>query len=118
MNNTELMEKIENIMSHDNFCDMAQELFEFNAEYVKSDFYKNTKMKLTDFISFYRQWQMSSIHSIFAQLQKEINALDLTRAEELINQFDGVMQQALTDNAQLLKDNKIREVVELLTKFN
>lgn len=84
----EIQLKLEEISSLNNVCDMIIALKEFNIDYKKTDFYKQTKMSLEDLFTFYRKINPINLKKIFKEIQKHISELNLESLESLLENFN------------------------------
>lgn len=109
MNNQELELKVKELLEIENFFDMIIAVKEFEKEYKNSDFFKATKMPLTDVIKNAKVWYVVNFNGIVRTIQELINDLDLSRIEALLNQLSTVFEE---------ENQEILDIAEKLTKFN
>lgn len=109
MNNQELELKVKELLEIENFFDMIIAVKEFEKEYKNSDFFKATKMPLTDVIKNAKVWYVVNFNGIVRTIQELINDLDLSRVEALLNQLSTVFEE---------ENQEILDIAEKLTKFN
>lgn len=106
MNNTELLQQIDEILEVKNFLDLYERAFEFNKTYIKTEFYKNTKLPLMDLIKTYRINKLINIEGLFAKVQKAINELNLENLTNILEQFGGAFKKEageLGEQSELIK---------------
>jgi len=108
MNNTELEQKLFEIIGQDNFFDMVLAAKAFEPEYKKSDFYKETKMPLSDVIKQSKLFYALQLKDLGRSIQNIINSLSLDNLNAL---FEQISETFGSENAEILKD------LELLKSF-
>lgn len=100
MNNIELQNKIEEIVSIENFFDMIEAVVDFEGEYKKTSFYKKTKMSLTDVVKDYKILHSISLDGLMNNVQKMIDGLDVNKFLIVLNQLGDIFAE---------ENNNIRE---------
>lgn len=105
MNNQELELKIKEILTNENFFDMMTAVCIFEKEYRGSEFYKTTKMPLTQVVKEYKTWSMTEPREIQNAIQKIINGLDITNLQNLIEKMSSVFAE---ENSEIMQE--IREL--------
>lgn len=117
MDNVELMTAIEEILAEDNFCNLLEKLVSFEKEYKTSEFYSKTKLKLFDFVEYYKKFNPIPIKKIFAEIQREISHLDLSNLDALLNNFSEMLNienQNLMDIIKKIDSSAVGEVLKTL----
>lgn len=109
MTNQEIQNKINELIAKDNICDIILGAKEFDVEYKKSDFYKQTKIGFLDLIKTYKQIMPIDINKLFKEIQDKINELDLTG---LNNTLDAFIKEGV-DLTQDFKDG-VKEFKQLV----
>ena len=87
MNNIELENKIKELLKIENYFDMVVAIKKFEPEYKKSEFYKETKVPLSDAVKQAKIHSALQFNDVAGKLQKLINELDLTKINEIIDQL-------------------------------
>ena len=87
MNNQELELKLRELCSISNFVEALEKAVSFEKEYKQTSFYKNTKISLLDLIQKAKIWYTFDWDSLMFKIQNSINTLDLTRINEIIDEF-------------------------------
>lgn len=105
MNNLELEKKIKEIIEEDNFFNMIEKAYIFDKEYKTSNFYKLTKMPITDVIKSAKQFYLVDVKTLTNKLQSVINGLTLDNLFSLADKFSNVLEQ---DNINVM--NQIKEL--------
>ena len=103
MNNTELELKIKEIFKKSNFFDLMEEAYNFSKEYRASEFYKKTKMPLTDVLKLSKIHYMTQFEEVSNKLQECINNLSFEKFNSIIEGFGGVFA---TENEEILSTIK------------
>ena len=98
MDNIELEQKIKEIITIENYFDMKVAINEFESEYKKSDFYKNTKMSLKDIVSEARMHYALHLEGLGDKIQKLIDSLSIQNINDLL---DKIEQTFGTENAEI-----------------
>ena len=93
MNNQELELRIKTILSTKNFFDMMVLVKTFKKEYKKSDFYKATKMPLTEVIKQSKIWYSFQLDHLLEQAQKFVDDLNIDNINDIINQVGKVFEK-------------------------
>lgn len=109
MNNKELELKIKEILAIENFFDMIEAIIAFKGEYKQSEFYKATKVSLTDVIKNAKLWYTLQFNDIANKIQKMINSLDLTKISEVIEQLGEMYGQ---ENEEIMEiANSFKQII-------
>ena len=103
MDNKELELKIKEILTNENFFDMMIAISIFEKEYKGSEFYKITKMPLTQVVKEYKVWSVTDPREIQSAVQKIINGLDITNLQNLIEKMSSVFAEENTEIMQEIK---------------
>ena len=98
MNNIELENKIKELLKIENYFDMVVAIKKFEPEYKKSEFYKETRVPLSDVVKQAKVHYALQFNDVAEKLQKFINELDLTKINELISQWG---EQLGAENAEI-----------------
>lgn len=106
MNNNELEIKIKEIINTSNYFDMIAKAKEFEPEYKKSIFYKDTKKSLSEVIKESKIFYAISFDTIKDGLQNLINNLEFDNIMNIINQFSEVLANENNDVRQSMEDMK------------
>lgn len=107
MNNSELELKVKEIIKIENFFDMMEAAQDFEKEYKQSDFYKKTKQPLLPMLKEAAGWYGIAADHIFKEVQKEINKLDISHLNDLLDKVAetfGTENAAITEQISQLKD--------------
>lgn len=107
MNNQELETKVKELLEIENFFDMIIAVKDFEKEYKGSDFYKITKMPLMEVIKNSKMWYVINFKEITSNIQKMINNLDMSKMNDIINQFGDTFAAENEDflaTAEIFKD--------------
>lgn len=107
MNNSELELKVKEIIKIENFFDMLEAAQDFEKEYKQSDFYKKTKQPLLPMLKEAAGWYGIAADRIFKEVQKEINKLDISHLNDLLDKIAetfGTENAAITEQISQLKD--------------
>ncbi len=112
MNNNELEIKIKEIINTSNYFDMIIKAKEFESEYKKSDFYKNTKKSLAEVIKESKLFYAISFDTIKDGLQNLINNLNYENIINIINQFGDILTN---ENEEVSRS--MEEVKQLLEEI-
>jgi hypothetical protein len=75
-------------MNMPNFCDRIQHILKNEKDYEYSSFYKETKIKLLDLYKAFREDQLFSPENFLNYVQKNINNLDLSNLNKILDQFN------------------------------
>lgn len=110
MNNQDLELRVKEILANENFFDMITAVFAFDKEYRGSEFYKATKMPLSEVVKGYKAWSMIKFDDIFNKIQNAINNLDLTKINEIIGELGDIYGQENADMMAII--NSFKEIVE------
>lgn len=99
MDNKKLIEKLDQIMEKENFCDMIEELLAFKKEYKKTKFYKITKIPLQKFFTMYKQFKGIDLKKIFNSANdsfKDLKGSEFLRiVQEIIDENQSKMDETL-----------------------
>lgn len=109
MNNTELEQQILEIINKDNFFDMVLAAKDFEPEYKKSDFFKETKMPLNEVIKNTRLHYALQLRDLSKAIQRIINNLDLSSFDALLNQIETMFtheNEEIQESLEVFKDLK------------
>ena len=87
MTNAELEKKLKELSVKDNFLDVVLECRELEPEYKKSDFYKATKMSLSDLLRQYKMWSFANFDNLGDRIQELIDSLNFDNVSKIIEQF-------------------------------
>lgn len=93
MNNNELEIKIKEIINTSNYFDMIVKAREFEPEYKKSAFYRDTKKSLNEVIKESKLFYAISFDTIKNGVQNLINNLSYENINEIINQFGDMLTE-------------------------
>ena len=107
MNNSELELKVKEIIKIENFFDMIEAAQAFEKEYKQSDFYKKTKQPLLPMLKEAAGWYGIAADRIFKEAQKEINKLDVSHLNDLLDKIAGTFGEenmAISEQISQLKD--------------
>ena len=107
MNNSELELKVKEIIKIENFFDMIEAALDFEKEYKQSDFYKKTKQPLLSMLKEAAGWYGIAADRIFKEAQKEINKLDISHLNDLLDKIAetfGTENAAITEQISQLQD--------------
>lgn len=107
MNNQQLESKIKNLLTIDNFFDMVEQVYAFEKEYKKTNFYARTKMPLAAVIKESKIWYSLQLNDLENKIQRMINDLDLTKLTSLLNQLGevfGAENEEIIDTIKLFKE--------------
>lgn len=91
MNNNELEIKIKEIINTSNYFDMIIKAKEFESEYKRTDFYKDTKKSLSEVIKESKLFYAISFDTIKNGLQNLINNLSYENIINIVNQFGDIL---------------------------
>ena len=111
MNNSELELKVKEIIKIENFFDMIEAAQDFEKEYKQSDFYKKTKQPLLPMLKEAAGWYGSAADRIFKEAQKEINKLDISHLNDLL---DKIAETFGTENATITE--QIAQLQDIMAK--
>lgn len=99
MNNQELELKVKKILEIENFFDMIIAVKEFEKEYKGSDFFKATKMSLTDVIRDAKMWYALQFNNLIEKAQEFLDNLNLDSVNQVVNALGDTFDK---ENADLL----------------
>ena len=108
MNNKDLELKIKEILSIENFFDMIEAVVLFDKEYKQTDFYKNTKMKLSDVVKGAKLWYAFQLNDITNKIQKTIDNLDMSNVMNVIDNIGNMYTQENQDIMDII--NSFKEI--------
>lgn len=111
MNNSELELKVKEIIKIENFFDMIEAAQDFEKEYKQSDFYKKTKQPLLPMLKEAAGWYGVAADRIFKEAQKEINKLDISHLNDLL---DKIAETFGTENAVITE--QISQLQDIMAK--
>ena len=111
MNNSELELKVKEIIKIENFFDMIEAAQDFETEYKQSDFYKKTKQPLLPMLKEAAGWYGIAADRIFKEAQKEINKLDISHLNDLL---DKIAETFGTENATITE--QISQLQDIMAK--
>lgn len=111
MNNSELELKVKEIIKIENFFDMIEAALDFEKEYKQSDFYKKTKQPLLPMLKEAAGWYGIAADRIFKEAQKEINKLDISHLNDLL---DKIAETFGTENATITE--QISQLQDIMAK--
>ena len=97
MNNIELEQKILEIIGQDNYFDMVIMANEFEPEYKKSDFYKQTKKPLKEVIKEAKIYYTLQLRDLGNHLQQLINGLSVEKLSMVLDQMGTLFTQENND---------------------
>ena len=100
MTNAELEVELQKIISTNNIFDAILMAKQFEKEYVKSDFYKATKIKLFDIIKNAKLWYWCDMDYVGRRLQERIDSLDLSHLTQLRDQAGDMFS---TENKEFME---------------
>lgn len=103
MTNEEIQQKLDEILLLTNTCDVIIALQDFNKEYKKSDFYKQTKMSLNDLLIMNKNLKPINIGKTFKEIQTQINELNLDNLNKVLDDFIESFQLSNIDLKETLK---------------
>ena len=106
MNNIELEQKIKEIIAIENYFDMQVAIKDFDNEYKKSDFYRNTKMPLKEVVREARVHYALQLKDLGNKLQNLIDGLTLEKVNEILDQMGNVFGQENTEIGEMLETIK------------
>lgn len=112
MNTKELELKVKEILEEENFFEMILKAQAFESEYKKTDFFKVTKMPLLSVIEKAKVFYTFNWNEAQVKLQNLINNLDLSRINELADQFGTMLAN---DNAATMENAK--EFADLIAEL-
>ena len=107
MNNNELEIKIKEIINTSNYFDMIIKAKEFEPEYKKSIFYKDTKKSLNEVIKESKIFYAINFDTIKDGVQNLINNLNYENINEVINEFSTVFGSENEEIEQSMEDMKV-----------
>lgn len=110
MNNIELENKVKELIEIENFFDFYQALVEFDKEYKQTNFYKLTKLKLSDAVKMARMHYLLQLKDLSNKINKFLANLDLDKVQQLIEQFGEKMQ---TENSEIMEQINALNLGEL-----
>lgn len=113
MNNVELEKRIKELIEIENFFDFYQALVEFDSEYKQSDFYKKTKLKLSDAVKMARTHYLLQMKDLSNKVNKFLASLDLEKVQELVEQFGDKLQ---IENSEIMEQINALNLGELFNK--
>lgn len=100
MDNTELNNKLKELLTTKNYFDYALSVKDFEKEYKESDFYKKTKKPLKDVLFESRFHYFFMLEGIEKRIQEVIDSLNLEKIESLMNDMSSMFEQ---ENGEILK---------------
>lgn len=100
MDNTELNNKLKELLTTKNYFDYALNVKDFEKEYKESDFYKKTKKPLKDVLFESRFHYFFLLEGIEKRIQEVIDSLNLEKIESLMNDMSSMFEQ---ENGEILK---------------
>ena len=106
MNNQELELRIKEILRINNMFDMILAAKAFEPEYKKSEFYKATKMPLTEVIKNSKMWYTINLDDVYYKIQSMIDDLDFSKLTSLLGQLGDVFGQENSDMMEIIKEFK------------
>lgn len=109
MNNIELEEKVLEIIRTDNFFDMILKAKEFEKDYKTSDFYKSTKMSLSEVIKESKIFYALQLKDLGNKIQNFLNNLSLEHVNGVLDQISDVFGQ---------ENKEIKESLEVFKDLN
>ena len=111
MNNSEPESNVKGIIKIENFFDMIEAAQAFEKEYKQSDFYKKTKQPLLPMLKEAAGWYGIAADRIFKEAQKEINKLDISHLNDLL---DKIAETFGTENATITE--QISQLQDIMAK--
>lgn len=113
MNNQELEQCIREILANDNIFDMIIAAKNFESEYKRSDFYKQTKMNLEDAMRQAKVHYALQAEPLKETLQNLINSLDLSHLDNLMNQVAEIYGKENAETARMIDELKdFKEIIK------
>ena len=100
MTNAELEKKLKELSVKDSFLDVVLECRKLEPEYKKSDFYKATKMSLSDLLRQYKMWSFANFDNLGDRIQELIDSLNFDNVSKIIEQFGNTFS---TENDEIRK---------------
>ena len=114
MDNQELEQRIHEILANENLFDLIIATKNFEPEYKKSDFYKQTKMGLDEVLKQAKIHYALQAEPMKEALQKLINGLDFSHVESLMDQIAKVYGEENAQTAQML--GELQDFKEIIKK--
>ena len=96
----ELEKKLKELSVKDSFLDVVLECRKLEPEYKKSDFYKATKMSLSDLLRQYKMWSFANFDNLGDRIQELIDSLNFDNVSKIIEQFGNTFS---TENDEIRK---------------
>jgi len=104
MNNTELEQKVLEIIGKDNFFDMIMAARDFEPEYKKSDFYKITKMSLSDVIKQSKIFYALQLKDFAKYIQNTLDTINLDNVNDILDKMGVLFSQ---ENKEIQEDLEV-----------
>lgn len=109
MNNVELEQKINEIISMPNYFDMIMAAKQFESTYKTTDFYKATRISLDKVLVDYRWNKRISFEYLNNSIQQLLNGLDISHLENLT---DKIGEMFTNENATILKElEQVKDII-------
>ena len=106
MNNIELEQKIKEILENNNFFDLIIEAKDFEKDYQKSDFFKETKMPLMEVIKNAKVFYELQFDGLLSKVQNFINSLNLDNIFKIIDEISSVFEKENVEITKVAEDLK------------
>lgn len=100
MDNTELNNKLKELLTTKNYFDYSLSVKDFEKEYKESDFYKKTKKPLKEVLFESRLHYFFLLEGVEKRIQEIINSLNLENVESLMDNISSMFEQ---ENGEILK---------------
>ena len=106
MNNQELEKRLKEIFSITNFFDMIEAADEFKKDYIKTDFYKKTKLPFEEMLKLSKVYYALQLDDLAEKLQNKVNNFDLSNLEQLFQQIDTIYANENAETVEAVKTLK------------
>ena len=109
MDNIELEQKVLEIINEVNYFDMIIKVKEFEPEYKKSDFYKNTKKPLSEVIKETKIFYALQLRNLGDYIQNIIDNLSLEQVNNILDKMGNTFakeNEEIQDGLEVFKNFK------------
>lgn len=107
MTNLELNSKLKEICLMPNYIEALLAIKRLEPEYKKTDFYKETRISMSDLIKNAKIWYITDLSQLGETIQKLIDGLSLEKIHDIINQVEKTFEEEneeITEAAQTYKE--------------
>lgn len=106
MDNQELELQIKKIIENKNMFDMIIVAKDFEKDYKTSDFYKTTRMPLSEVIKDAKVFYAINLETLTSKFQDMINNLDVTKLNNTFDQINAIFTKENAETMTMLDELK------------